>query len=256
MYARQVAHRLSEKHLGQGAAPPAGVRQLRACNKCGLLQTRNQWRRSRCPNCAIEMEDAEAVRHYTTSNFVGMVSIMDGSDSWAARALGLQGKVMGCYAVRHTSTEGDEYDEAIEEQMRYAEDDGMVAFGEDEDEDDDFIDDIDIDFEDEGAVGVASKKKAAKAKSNKSAKSKAAKQKKAAKEEEEDEDEDYDVDNDFDDIDDFNDFKEPAPRGRGKSMPMGGGRGKMVPMGGKGKTIMPIGDGDDEFDDLDDDHDL
>ncbi|KAK4481545.1 hypothetical protein RD792_012446 [Penstemon davidsonii] len=78
----------------QGGAAAAQIptsfgHELRACLRCRLVKTYDQFRESGCENCPFfQMEDDhERVVDCTTPNFTGIISVMDPTKSWAARWL-------------------------------------------------------------------------------------------------------------------------------------------------------------------------
>ena len=70
---------------------------------CKLLKTENQFYELGCENCEyLNMRgDRDQVRTCTTTNFEGIISIVDPSDSWAFKWLRFPRKNMpGCYAMQ------------------------------------------------------------------------------------------------------------------------------------------------------------
>eukprot|EP01061_Rhynchopus_euleeides_P003571 TRINITY_DN12843_c0_g1_i1.p1 TRINITY_DN12843_c0_g1~~TRINITY_DN12843_c0_g1_i1.p1 ORF type:complete len:281 (+),score=63.96 TRINITY_DN12843_c0_g1_i1:103-945(+) len=116
-------------------AKDAGIRKiddrkLRACKRCKLLKTAEQFEEQGCSNCPIPKDDdsedgaknprngkmdAAKVIAMTTLNFEGMVCICTGtrSDSWVCRWQGLNRRnlVPGAYAVMLKAEQRDESDD-------------------------------------------------------------------------------------------------------------------------------------------------
>ncbi|KAI3425004.1 hypothetical protein D9Q98_008385 [Chlorella vulgaris] len=86
----------------QVAQPPIELgKTLRCCVPCRLIKTFEQFYEEGCENCQyLDMEnDRERVFDCTTSEFKGMVSVVDPKSSWCAKWLHLKNFVPGCYAL-------------------------------------------------------------------------------------------------------------------------------------------------------------
>ncbi len=79
---------------------PTSTKQLRACKKCQLVKTYEQFMQVGCENCddsynrsAMDLDEKEhGVASSTSANFSGMISYMFDDDraSWVARCHGLR----------------------------------------------------------------------------------------------------------------------------------------------------------------------
>jgi transcription elongation factor SPT4 len=82
--------------------PEALNRNLRCCVTCRLLKTLEQFYQQGCENCTfLDLEgDRERIEDCTTTEFQGMLGVIDPSGSWATRYAFIQGKrVPGVYAL-------------------------------------------------------------------------------------------------------------------------------------------------------------
>lgn len=69
--------------------PTSFGHELRACLRCRLVKTYDQFRESGCENCPFFSmdKDHERVVDCTTPNFTGLITVMDPTRSWCARWL-------------------------------------------------------------------------------------------------------------------------------------------------------------------------
>ncbi|KAI9141293.1 transcription elongation factor SPT4-like protein [Paraphysoderma sedebokerense] len=82
---------------------PQDKKQLRACMLCGLVKNAVQFRRQGCENCEEILQlrgSQEKVMECTTSNFDGLVSLMNPNASWVAKWQRVDKFVQGIYAIR------------------------------------------------------------------------------------------------------------------------------------------------------------
>jgi len=80
---------------------PSGIKTLRACLRCRLIMTKEQFLQHGCPYCkdVLHMQDDEGrVLACTTTNYQGFIaSIRPGA--FVSRFNGLDGRLPGCYAL-------------------------------------------------------------------------------------------------------------------------------------------------------------
>jgi len=81
-----------------------GLRQLRACMFCSLVQTQQDFEVHGCTNCENVLRlkgNKGRVIDCTSPNFQGLVSMMDPESSWVARWQQISGQkyALGLYAI-------------------------------------------------------------------------------------------------------------------------------------------------------------
>ncbi|XP_050387543.1 transcription elongation factor SPT4 homolog 2-like [Argentina anserina] len=81
--------------------PTSFCNDLRACLRCRLVKTYDQFRENGCENCPFFKmeEDSDLVNEGTTPNFSWIISVMDPDGSWAAKWLRISRFVPGCYTL-------------------------------------------------------------------------------------------------------------------------------------------------------------
>eukprot|EP00386_Alphamonas_edax_P013174 GDKI01040780.1.p1 GENE.GDKI01040780.1~~GDKI01040780.1.p1 ORF type:complete len:135 (-),score=33.79 GDKI01040780.1:23-391(-) len=115
-YDDDAQHEGGEKEQEVEGVAPASMKDLRACMNCKLVQTGKQFMEEGCPNCHLidYKGDRDKVQNCTTTNYSGLISLMQPKQSWVARYNKLTEHVPGCYAV-HVS--GD-LPEAVQDDLR------------------------------------------------------------------------------------------------------------------------------------------
>ncbi|UVC49446.1 transcription factor [Theileria orientalis] len=80
--------------------------KLRACIRCRLIMTEDQFYENGCGNCThLQMDgDRRRTLDCTSSNFSGFLSIMDPERSWSAKYNNLINLIPGCYAISVNGT--------------------------------------------------------------------------------------------------------------------------------------------------------
>ena len=85
---------------GERFTLPSAMTRLRACLRCKIILSTQQFIREGCPNCADDyVGDRQAVEQLTTRNFSGTAAIIDPSRSWVGRNIKVESFVPGVYAV-------------------------------------------------------------------------------------------------------------------------------------------------------------
>jgi len=81
------------------AEVPNNKKRLRACLGCKLIKQEEQFSSNGCDNCLTDLRDPDTLRDNTTTNFSGMISLLDSEISWVAKYTHLNGKMRGLYAI-------------------------------------------------------------------------------------------------------------------------------------------------------------
>jgi transcription elongation factor SPT4 len=100
------------------ASVPTNLKTVRACKRCGILKTQEQFYDDGCENCPfLDMVDnMERVNNCTTPFFEGQAAIMDPRDSWAAKWIRTDNFLPGVYAITVTGQLDREIEEDLENQ--------------------------------------------------------------------------------------------------------------------------------------------
>lgn len=112
-FEQRVPHKVAE--LAR-ASTPASIRGIRACKRCGLLKTLDQFLNEGCENCPfLEMgDDPERCNSCTSAFFEGQVAVMDPRESWAAKWLRVDAFLPGVYAISVTGTFDKDMEDDLE----------------------------------------------------------------------------------------------------------------------------------------------
>jgi transcription elongation factor SPT4 len=97
------------------AGVPSNLKTVRACKRCGLLKSQEQFYDDGCENCPfLDMADnMERVNSCTTAFFEGHAAVMDPRQSWAAKWIRVDNYFPGVYAITVTG----QLDRDIEEEL-------------------------------------------------------------------------------------------------------------------------------------------
>jgi len=85
--------------------PQARSKHLRACLLCSIIQVPADFRKSGCPNCEeiLQMKGSpDRITSCTTTQFDGVISVINPDNSWVAQWQRTAKYVRGMYAVRVT----------------------------------------------------------------------------------------------------------------------------------------------------------
>lgn len=86
---------------------PQDLRGLRACLVCSLIKTGRMFEEQGCDNCEdfLPMKgDGDLVDKCTSSNFEGMIALMQPEESWVAKWQRILHLSKGMYAISVTGT--------------------------------------------------------------------------------------------------------------------------------------------------------
>mmetsp|Transcript_18357 Transcript_18357/g.30458 ORF Transcript_18357/g.30458 Transcript_18357/m.30458 type:complete len:143 (+) Transcript_18357:148-576(+) len=98
------------------ARTPSGMRGIRACKRCGLLKTLDQFLDEGCDNCPfLDMADNPDRANACTSAFYeGQAAVMDPRESWAAKWIRVDAFMPGVYAIAVTGFLDRDIEEDLE----------------------------------------------------------------------------------------------------------------------------------------------
>mmetsp|Transcript_632 Transcript_632/g.899 ORF Transcript_632/g.899 Transcript_632/m.899 type:complete len:136 (+) Transcript_632:170-577(+) len=99
------------------ASVPDSLRGIRACKRCGILKTLDQFINEGCENCPfLNLEDNhEKCNSCTTAFFEGQAAIMDPRESWTARWIRVDSYLPGVYAISVTGQLDKDVEEDLEQ---------------------------------------------------------------------------------------------------------------------------------------------
>ena len=85
---------------GDQFALPNAMTRLRACLRCKIILSTQQFLREGCPNCTGDyVGDRQAVEQLTTRNYSGTAAVIDPARSWVGRNIKVESFVPGVYAI-------------------------------------------------------------------------------------------------------------------------------------------------------------
>ena len=86
-------------------------KSLRACKKCLLLKTLEQFKESGCENCDPTTWKANTAKENTTQEFTGFCTMLKPRESWVAKWQRQAQLIAGVYALNlvHDGEEDDDY---------------------------------------------------------------------------------------------------------------------------------------------------
>mmetsp|Transcript_24943 Transcript_24943/g.54703 ORF Transcript_24943/g.54703 Transcript_24943/m.54703 type:complete len:129 (+) Transcript_24943:114-500(+) len=97
------------------ASVPDSIRGIRACKRCGILKTLDQFINEGCENCPFldMIDNPERANMCTSAFYEGQAALMDPRESWAAKWIRVDSYLPGVYALSITGT----FDREIEEDL-------------------------------------------------------------------------------------------------------------------------------------------
>eukprot|EP00537_Pseudo-nitzschia_pungens_P018610 CAMPEP_0172399472 /NCGR_PEP_ID=MMETSP1061-20121228/41246_1 /TAXON_ID=37318 /ORGANISM="Pseudo-nitzschia pungens, Strain cf. pungens" /LENGTH=134 /DNA_ID=CAMNT_0013132367 /DNA_START=90 /DNA_END=495 /DNA_ORIENTATION=+ len=99
------------------ASVPNSLRGIRACKRCGILKTLDQFINEGCENCPFldMIDNPERANMCTSAFYEGQAALMDPRESWAAKWIRVDNYLPGVYALSVTGTLDREIQEDLEE---------------------------------------------------------------------------------------------------------------------------------------------
>jgi transcription elongation factor SPT4 len=100
------------------ASVPNNLKTIRACKRCGLLKSQEQFYEDGCENCVFlgMADNMERVNRCTTAFYDGHVAVTDPTESWAAKWIRVDNFLPGVYAITVTGQLDGEIEEDLENQ--------------------------------------------------------------------------------------------------------------------------------------------
>lgn len=100
------------------ASVPNSVKGIRACKRCGILKTTQQFMEQGCENCPFLnlADDIVQVNKCTTAFYEGHTAVMDPRESWAAKWIRVDAYLPGVYAIQVTGAFDRDIEEDLENQ--------------------------------------------------------------------------------------------------------------------------------------------
>ena len=107
---------------------PTTLKKLRACLRCHLVKTEEQFQHDGCDNCMNYFNKNEIMSNITP-HFKGLIAISNPKHSWCARWLNKHELLPGFYCLDIINNEEDE------DRSEYEDEDGDNRIVEDEEDD-------------------------------------------------------------------------------------------------------------------------